>query len=156
MSQRLPRTTWATKPITFLSPSVTSRVEELGQSVPTQPVQEAADSVMLSQAVKWIHATTVRRLWWPLEGSSQVRSILRVEDQSALKRPIWADVDPSPGDSLATDLKTGIFGSGQTLAEAVRDLLVALGQHRDLLRARDLSRSPQAREHLAYLQDHLA
>jgi hypothetical protein len=102
VSQRLPRTTWATKPITFLSPSVTSRVEELGQSMPTQPVQEAADSVMLSQAVKWIHATTVRRLWWPLEGSSQVRSILRVEDQSALKRPIWADVDPSPGDSLAT------------------------------------------------------
>lgn len=156
MSQSLPQTIWATQAITFLSPSFTSRVEETGQSVPTQPVLEVSGSVMPSQAVKWIQAITVKRLWWPMEGSSQVRSILWVEDDSALKRPIWADVDPSPGDSLATDLKTGIFGSGQTLAEAVRDLLVALGQHRDLLRARDLSRSPQAREHLAYLQDHLA
>lgn len=155
MIQTLPQANWTTLEITVLLPSLTSQVEEPDSSVPTQAVQEVPGSLVSARAVKWFQTTTVKHLWWPMEGSSPMRSILWVADEVALKRPIWADVDPCPGDSVATDLTTGIFGSGQTLAEAVQDLLVAMAQHRDLLRARDLSRSPQAHEHLSYLQDHL-
>lgn len=61
----------------------------------------------------------------------------------------WS-VEEHEGGWTATDTATGIFGSGEDVTEAMRDLYAALHEHRDVLQ-----RQPELSEALAQQLDYL-
>lgn len=66
-------------------------------------------------------------------------------------RPIRWDWNHSEAGFTACDHVTGIFGFGADLNEAIRDLIQALLEHRDVLDRQD-SLSPDLKSQLEYLQ----
>lgn len=53
---------------------------------------------------------------------------------------------------IASDAPTGIFGFGSEPIEAIRDLVIALVEHRDVLERQE-ALSPALQEQLEYLRD---